>query len=53
LPFYYGLLAEAQMAAGMMGEAMANVAGALAYQGRNQEVWAAPTLERIQRELGT
>jgi predicted ATPase len=52
LPFYYGLLAEAQMAGGMPGEAMANLAGALAYQSRNGELWAAPMLERIQRKLG-
>jgi predicted ATPase len=51
LPFYYGLLAEAQMSAGKVGEAMANIAGALAYQSRNQELWAAPQLERIQRQL--
>ena len=51
LPFYYALLAEAQMAAGRPGEAMANVAGAVAYQSRNGEVWAAARLERVQRAL--
>jgi hypothetical protein len=52
LPFYYGLLADAQMSAGRIEEAVANIAGALAYQSRNGEVWAAPGLERIQRQLG-
>jgi hypothetical protein len=31
---------------------MANIASALAFQSKNAEVWAAPQLERIQRQLG-
>jgi hypothetical protein len=51
LPFYYGLLSEACAAAGRDVDAMANVATGLAFQSKNAEVWAAPELERIQRQL--
>jgi DNA-binding SARP family transcriptional activator/predicted ATPase len=51
LPFYYGLLAEACAVAGRDGEALANLASALAFQSKNSEVWAAPNLERIQSML--
>src|SRR5215831_14926578 len=40
LPFYHGLLAEACAATGRVGEALANVSNAFAYQNKNGEIWA-------------
>jgi hypothetical protein len=51
LPFYYGLLAEACAVSGQRGEAMANLATAFAFQGKNGEIWAAGELDRVQRSL--
>ncbi len=51
LPFYHGLLAETCALAGQMGEAMANVSTAFAFQGKNGEVWAAADLHRVHGDL--
>jgi predicted ATPase len=51
LPFYHGLLAEACARAGHLGEALANISNAFAFQGKNGEVWAAADLHRIHGDL--
>ena len=51
LPFYHGLLAEACVRAGQIGEGLANLSNGFAFQSKNGEVWAAPELHRIHAEL--
>jgi len=51
LPFYLGLLAEACARAGRLGEALANVSNGFAFQSKNEEVWAAADLHRVQGDL--
>ncbi len=51
LPFYHGLLAECCALTGQMGEALANISTAFAYQSKNGELWAAADLHRIQGDL--
>lgn len=51
LPFYHGLLAEICGLAGQTGEALANLATALAFLNKNNEMWAAPELHRIHGDL--
>src|SRR5262249_45890336 len=51
LPFYHGLLAEACAATGRVGEALANVSNAFAYQNKNGEVWAESYLRGLQQKL--
>jgi predicted ATPase len=51
LPFYHGLLAEIYGLAGQTGEALANIATALAFLNKNNEMWAAPELHRIHGDL--
>ena len=51
LPFYLGLLAECCALAGQLGEALANISNAFAYQSKNGETWAAAELYRIQGDL--
>ena len=51
LPFYYGLQAEACARAGQIGEGLANLSNAFAFQSKNGEVWAASELHRIHAEL--
>jgi predicted ATPase len=51
LPFYYGLLAEACGLAGEVGQALANLASALAFQSKNGELWSASELHRIHGDV--
>ena len=51
LPFYYGLLAEVCGLAGQVGEAVANIASAFAFQSKNGELWSAPELHRIHGDV--
>jgi DNA-binding SARP family transcriptional activator/predicted ATPase len=51
LPFYYGLLAEVCERAGQVGDALANIATAFAFLGKNAEAWAAPELFRIHGDI--
>jgi DNA-binding SARP family transcriptional activator/Cdc6-like AAA superfamily ATPase len=51
LPFYYALLAEACSSLGQTGEALAHLATAFAFEGKNGEVWSAPELHRIQGDV--
>jgi predicted ATPase len=51
LPFYLGLLAEANARAGHLGEALANIANGFAFQSKNGEVWAGADLHRVQGDL--
>ena len=51
LPFYYGLLAEACGRAGQLGDALAAISSAFAFQSKNGEVWSAAELHRIHGDL--
>ena len=51
LPFYHGLLAETCALAGLMGEAMANISTAFAFQSKNGELWSSADLHRVQGDL--
>lgn len=51
LPFYHGLLAEVLGLAGLLGEALANVASGFAFLNKNGEAWVAPDLHRIHGDL--
>jgi DNA-binding SARP family transcriptional activator len=49
LPFYHGLLAEACAGNSNIGEALANLSTAFAFQ--SGEIWMTPILQRIQESL--
>jgi DNA-binding SARP family transcriptional activator/predicted ATPase len=51
LPFYHALLAETCALAGRMGEAMANISTAFAFQNKNGELWASADLHRVHGDL--
>jgi DNA-binding SARP family transcriptional activator/predicted ATPase len=51
LPFYLGLLAQVCGLMGNMGEAMASLASAFAFQNKNGETWPASDLHRVQGDL--
>jgi DNA-binding SARP family transcriptional activator len=51
LPFYYGLLAEICALNGNMGEALANLSTAFAFQNKNGEMWCSADLHAIQGDL--
>src|SRR5579885_1138450 len=51
LPFYYGLLAEICALNGNMGEALANLSSAFAFQNKNGEMWCSADLHTIQGDL--
>ena len=51
LPFYLGLLAQVCALNGNIGEAMADLSNAFAFQNKNGEEWAAGDLHRIQADI--
>jgi DNA-binding SARP family transcriptional activator len=51
LPFYYGLLAEVYALNDNIGEALANLSNAFAFQNTNGEIWFSADLHRIQGNL--
>jgi DNA-binding SARP family transcriptional activator len=51
LPFYYGLLSEVCALNGSMGEALANLSNAFAFQNKNSELWPSADLHRIHGDL--
>jgi len=51
VPFYHALLAEASARAGKSAEALANVSSGLAFQSKNQEIWSASYLHRVEGDL--
>jgi len=51
LPFYLGLLAQVQGITGNLGEAMASISTAFAFQSKNGENWLTSGLHRVQGDL--
>ncbi len=51
LPFYHGLLAEVFALNGNMGEALANLSTAFAFQNKNGEIWCSAELHTTHGDL--
>lgn len=51
LPFYFKLLAETSLRAGLIGEAAANLSTGFAFANKNGEAWVIPELHAVQGEL--
>ncbi len=51
LPFYLGLQAQVYALLGNMGEAMAGLSSAFAFQGKSGETWPASDLHRVHGDL--